>query len=157
LLAPRLSTILGADNMGTMHHTVIMQSPAAVAPPGTSGASRACREDAAMCPSPQFPETWKRKSGGVEYHEAGADYFAKRQLRKHASGHSGRWVSAPYLRSLFGLELRPWRGRLRRPVLCRDHHRHHVRQPVLLPGGNVASSATTGASLLLRARSAMGP
>ena len=26
----------------------------------------------------------KKKVGSVEYHEAGADYFAKRQLRKHA-------------------------------------------------------------------------
>src|SRR6185295_3054106 len=36
------------------------------------------RKARAVCPSLYFP------GGSVEYHEAGADYFAKRQLRKHA-------------------------------------------------------------------------
>jgi hypothetical protein len=59
-------------------HAVVMQPRAVAGAPDVSGGNvfHHCIF--------QGGSMEKKKVGSVEYHEAGAEYFAKRQLRKHA-------------------------------------------------------------------------
>ena len=114
-----LSTILGGRQRGSTYQAVVMQSPAAAAPPGTSGASRACRfarRGKVSITAFSRGKHGKEKSGERRVPRGRRGIFrqtpvAQTRARLVTLG-AGCWCR--HLGSLFGLEFRPRRGRLRR-------------------------------------------